>query len=140
MSSRITMTRAQVRKCARLLHMKYTPEELAQEIACSPNTVRLSYIPAGAPCEVDDEGHTWIIGTAFREWANAMYSGRKHTRIRMRENEAFCMRCKKPTPLSGRTEQRKVGHITLRIGRCPTCGATISRAQADADDAQADRP
>jgi hypothetical protein len=60
--ARVNMSYDQVRKCECLLDMLTTAAELAQEPGCSPETVRRLYLVAGAPVDVDDEGHAWIIG------------------------------------------------------------------------------
>ena len=83
--ARVNMSYDQVRKCECLLDMLTTAAELAQEPGCSPETVRRSYLVAGAPVDVDDEGHTWIVGSAFRAWAVALYAGRRVKRRRMAE-------------------------------------------------------
>ena len=61
--------RAQLIRLDRLLHMRYTPAELAREIGVSVDTVYRSYIPAGCPQEPRGGGRYWIVGSEFRDWA-----------------------------------------------------------------------
>jgi hypothetical protein len=124
--ARVTMTYAQVRKCALLLNMRYTAGEIAEAIGCAPVTVRASYIPAGAPVDVDATGQVWLIGSAFREWAQALYAGRKGERRPMHSDQAFCLRCRRPV-VPKNPEHRTSGRVVTLSGSCPVCGGGVVR-------------
>ena len=75
----------------KLLDMLYTPNELSREVGFTRRQMYRVYIPYGCPHQRDDQRHLWVNGKAFREWYEVNYP-----RISLKENEAFCLTCKKP--------------------------------------------
>jgi len=131
MAKRLKFVRGQMQHIRRLLHMKYTPAELAQEIDCATKTVYRRYIPEGCPCERDASGRLWIVGDKFRDWALAVqHEAIVEGRARLAPDEAYCLSCKRATKVHEPIEIKPVGrHIELMIGRCANCGAVVSRGR-----------
>ena len=104
-----------------LLNMLYKPSELAEEVGFSVRQVYRVYIPLGLPHERDSSRHIWINGETFRGWIEQTYPKRK-----MREDESFCLTCKKPVKIIKAAKKNK-GEITYFISTCTNCGRTLTR-------------
>ena len=105
----------------KLLNMLYTPSELAQEVGFERRQVYRVYIPAGCPHEQDNMRHYWINGKVFREWYEITYP-----RISLKENEAFCLTCKKPVKMQNPVRKKKGGFVYL-LSKCPNCGRKLPK-------------
>ena len=73
MARRIRFTRSQVQRVRRLLHMKYKPSEIAEEIGCGVEFIRRTCVRAGCPHERQKNGRYWIVGDQFRDWMLAQH-------------------------------------------------------------------
>jgi hypothetical protein len=109
-----------------LLDMLYTPAELADELGVAVSTVRLSYLPNGAPHTKDEAGRAWIPGRAFAEWA-AQQDHRAAQRQTLGAGEGYCVRCKKPVMIVSPTEQPYGAQTSRLSGACPECHRTVNR-------------
>jgi hypothetical protein len=108
--------------------MKYTPSELAEEMNCCVDTIYKTYIPAGCPCERDQTGHVWIIGTDFAQWAREIHQRRKE---KLGENQAYCLHCRKAVDMVGPIMAQPTNrNIEIIIAKCAECGTTVTRARA----------
>jgi hypothetical protein len=123
------MTREQLLRVGHLLHMHYKPSELAEEVGCNADTIYRSYIPAGCPHERDEQGHVWIVGTAFRDWARSTFG--KHG-AKMQAKQAYCLRCRKPVTIVEPTDKPINRYLALISGKCPECGGIVNRAKRKA--------
>lgn len=124
-------TAQQLNRARHLLDMLYRPSELAEELGVSVDMIWRSCLPEGCPHERDETGHIWINGVAFYRWAQAR-GGRK--RIKMAEGQAFCFRCRQPVAMvDAEAVLVTTPHLEVVTGRCPACGAKISRGRARRD-------
>ena len=90
----IRFTRSMVQRARRLLHMRYKPSELADELGCSIDVIYRRWLPGGCPHERDKKGHIWIVGTAFRDWMLAVRrEAVAEGRAKLGEGQAYCVRC-----------------------------------------------
>jgi excisionase family DNA binding protein len=105
-----------------LLPMLYTPRELEEELGVPSRSVR-EWIKKGMPYQRD--GRSILING--REFAGWIESVRKSgLRSPLECDEAYCLKCKKPVPLTNLRESRK-GQLRLVQGKCPCCGRTVNR-------------
>lgn len=118
-----------ITRLPRLLDMLYKPGELADELGIPVDTIYRSHLPAGAPHTREASGLLWIHGPAYREWVRVLQR-QKRDRIRLPENQAWCMKCKAPVPLINPRIKATNHYLELLQARCPTCGARINRARA----------
>ena len=105
----------------KLLFMKYTPSELANEIGVDVRNVYRIYLPLGCPHERDSRRHIWIVGSQFRDWYLANYKKRK-----LAQNEAYCVSCKKAVEITEPLEKTKEG-LTYITFTCPGCGHKVAK-------------
>ena len=126
------LSRQRVIRLERLLHMRYKPAEIADELGVTVDTVYRSYLPAGAPVEVDGAGKVWIVGDLFAQWARKTIA-QKHCKPRglMADGEGYCLRCNQVVVMEKArvkgVNERGVGLIS---GKCPGCGGKVNRFQA----------
>ncbi len=126
------MSKEIITRLGRLLYMRYRPSELAAEIGCHVDTVYRSFVPSGCPHRRDEQGHIWIIGTEFAEWARAI-AKRKHAPLG--EGEVFCLKCRARTRMTGHLIVKPTNHyLELVAGECSECGTTVHRARARHND------
>lgn len=120
MSFKLSQPQEQVLR--RLLHMEYTPAELASEIGC-PQSVIKRAIEAG--CPVRREGkYTYIVGDAFARWYKTLP---KKPKLRLDNNEAYCLRCRQVRQMA-EVEMTPISTgVLLAQGICPICGAVLNR-------------
>ena len=104
-----------------LLHMHYTPRELAEEVGIDKQQVYRVYLPLGCPHERDSRRHIWIDGSAFCEWYQQHYS-----KVKMLDDEAFCLTCKQPVKMIKPEKLEKNGLIFFECS-CPACGRRLAR-------------
>lgn len=122
------MSKENIIRLGRLLHMRYRPSELAAEIGCHVDTVYRSFVPAGCPHKRDEKGHIWIIGTEFAEWARTI-AKRKHAPLG--KGEVFCLKCRAPTRMTGHLTIKPTNrYLELVVGECSECGTKVHRARA----------
>ena len=105
----------------RLLNMMYRPSELAAIVGFSKRQVYRVYIPMGLPHERDERQHIWINGVVFRDWMNEIYKKRK-----LKENEAFCLTCRKPVEKINAERLQKEGLI-YDLSICPHCDRKLGK-------------
>lgn len=122
MSKFIKLTQPQTLRLARLLHMEYTPRELADEIECSVQQIHRA-VEAGGPHRVT-ERRTWIVGDAFAAWYQETVRARKRP---LRRDEAFCLSCRVPVPLDAATVTPVRPGVERLSGLCPRCGHQVHR-------------
>jgi hypothetical protein len=109
--------------------MEYKVSELAEELGITENTVYISWIPEGLPLRRDKAGHIWIHGTAAAGWIKEK-SQRSNEKIRMLDNQAYCMLCKKPVTIVRVTRRELWNAVNYRqyvIMECGHKGVKISR-------------
>ncbi len=126
----LKIERGNVMRLQRLMHMRYKPTELAKEIGVSVDTIYRSYLPAGAPCEVDSNGHTWIVGDVFSGWVvnHIKTNRRKAPKMTMAKGEAYCVGCNKVVKLlKPKVEKPNARGVANFTGRCPDCGRKVNR-------------
>ncbi len=111
---------AQRMRLGKLLDMMYKPSELAEEIGFTLRQVYRVYMPLGCPC-VRENRYVFINGRAFAEWYEATYP--KKT---LRDDEAFCLTCKKPVMMNDPVKQKK-DRLHYWVCKCPTCGRKLAR-------------
>ena len=125
------LSRGQIIRLGRLLHMKYRPSEIAEIIGVSDDTVRRSYLKSGCPYEQDGKGRIWIIGTAFRSWAEDILEERKRKKHPpMKENEAWCFKCNKRVKIQNPKVKHTTYHLELIQGYCKGCRTKVNRARS----------
>ncbi len=111
-------------KAPGLLPMLYTPRELAEATGAVERTLR-DWLNAGAPHTRDSRGHTWINGREFSGWVEGIRKNRR--RIKLKDNEAYCLRCGQAVELVDADTRHVRGKLTLTRGICPRCQCTIHR-------------
>jgi hypothetical protein len=128
--SSLKIERGNVMRLQRLMHMKYKPSELAEEMGISADTIRRSYIPAGAPCEIDAQGNIWIIGDVFAKWVvdHAKTHQRKKPKMKMETGQAYCVGCNQiVTLINPKVEKPNARGVANLTGRCPVCKRKVNR-------------
>lgn len=124
------LSRAQVIRISRLLYMKYRPSEIAELLEVNVDTVYRSYLPNGCPHERDSQGHIWIIGTAFTEWAKDVIAKKKRKKTHpMADDEAWCVKCNARVKVIKPIIKPVNRFLELIQSKCPNCGITVNRAQ-----------
>jgi hypothetical protein len=128
----IRFTRSQIQRARRLLHMKYKPSEVAEELGCSVEFIRRVCIPAGCPYERHENGYYyWIVGDRFRDWMLAMQrEAVAEGRAKLGEGQGYCVVCERATDLRDVFEVRPIdGHLELAKGYCSHCGAVVTKGR-----------
>src|SRR3972149_7050825 len=129
--SKPLLGRSQVIRLSRLLNMYYRPTEIAELLDVHVDTVRRTYLAAGCPHKRDNNGHIWIIGTAFREWAEDVIAKReRRTNEPMDNDEAWCFKCNMRVKIIGPRTLAVNRYIEIIQSVCPHCGTKVNRAQA----------
>jgi len=125
MPNRVRLPQKVTVKAPGLLPVMLMPVELADELEV-PVAAVLEWLAAGAPHHRDESGQTWINAAAFSHW---VYSQRKvkASGRKLRDNEAYCMRCKQAVPLIDPVVRPGKGKQILIRGECPRCGIIINR-------------
>ena len=107
-----------------LLPMQYKAKELAEELGIPSRTLR-DWLNQGAPHYRDRRGHLWVNG---REFANCVETHRrKPRRVKLADDEAFCLRCNQPVRLVNPEIIPIMGDLINIRGMCPDCGCVINR-------------
>ncbi len=123
-------------KLGRLLDMLYKPSEIAEEIGVTRDTVCRSYLPAGLPHTLDDQGNIWIHGPAFVAWARETISKKKSERAGLPEGHAWCMKCNRPVLLIKPKIKTVSRYLELLQAPCPHCKTIVNRARARTNSTQ----
>ena len=114
--------RTMITKLDRLLWMRYTTAELADELGITGQTVR-NYCKRGAPHERDASGRIWVVGTEFAEWVR---EAKEQARRPCGPGQAFCLRCQAAVDIVDPVEGPGLeGRVTVVTGTCPICGARV---------------
>lgn len=133
MKKRIRLTAPQANRMRSLLHMWYTPQELANEIGVSVQWVRRHALPAGCPHRRDETNHIWIDGQAFAQWAKSVIKPRRGRHV-LGPGQAWCMKCARPVDMVGQLDTRPINaKVEVIIATCALCGCNVSRTQARDD-------
>jgi hypothetical protein len=66
-----------MRRALRLLPMRYKPSEVAALLHVPAQTLYRTWVQAGMPCERDESGNLWIVGTDLRAWIDAQSASRR---------------------------------------------------------------
>jgi hypothetical protein len=119
------MTKFDTSRLGRLLNMEYTPRELSEELACSIRQIRNALLH-GCPHRQTENGHYYINGRAFCEWVESQKPPAKQ---RLKDNEAYCFRCRSAVPFVAVEVTQTNGNSELAKGICPNCGGKINRAR-----------
>ena len=125
--------RSQIIRLDRLLHMRYTPTEIATEIEVSVDTIYRSYVPAGCPVERHTSGHFWIIGSEFREWVLTIRAAETPTKKRWECSEpgvGWCFRCSRCVKIMNAKIKRVNHYLELMKGECEYCGCKVNRGNS----------
>lgn len=122
-SKYIRLSQPQRARLARLLHMEYTARELADEIGCGVSQIRHA-AEAGCPHRRTGGGHVRVVGDEFAAWYESLCVRRKQP---LRDNEAYCLRCRAPVTIAGQVEIADAGSVERVRGRCPKCNAIVNR-------------
>ncbi len=126
------LSRPQIIKLSRLLHMKYRPSEIAELIGVNADTVYRSYLQNGCPLERDEKGRIWIIGTEFKKWAEEEIAERKNkVHEPMPSDQAWCMKCNKRVEMINPQLVYSGGNRQMYQSVCPICGTKVNRARGN---------
>lgn len=128
---RLKLDRVQVIHAAKLIHMEYSPSELAAELACEVETVYRNLIPLGLPHRRDGK-HIWIVGDDAREWIRAMAGGSRTGLGRMPDGMAHCCHCHRRVPMTV-IDVVPWGHAERVRGTCDVCGCAVNVARRRAE-------
>jgi hypothetical protein len=124
----IRLDQAAVARLGRLLHMEYTPAELADELGCNARQIRQTALPQGCPHRRDERDHIWIIGSEFRQWYQGTQAKTRHP---MQDDEAWCLRCGRAVVMDGPlTVVPRHGRAELVKGFCYLCGGRVNRLRS----------
>jgi hypothetical protein len=122
--TRLQIPRSTIIKSPGLLPMLYTVNEISTALDVAARTLR-DWLNAGAPHTRDSRGHIWIHGREFAEWISNMRPPKRERKLR--DDEAFCMRCNKTVQMTEISTKAMQGKLILIRGTCPNCGCTINR-------------
>lgn len=73
----------------------------------------------------------WVSGQKVYWWLLLAVEEHIHTRRKARrlgENQALCLRCKRPVVLTGARVVYQNRYMRILQGTCETCGARVNRA------------
>ncbi len=130
------MSRVQVIRAQHLLHMKYAPSEIADEIGLPNKDLVYQFIKAGCPHERDENDRIWIVGTLFRQWAKSQATGDRTEHDKMLEGQAYCFRCRKRVTMKATGVRPSGRYLELLTGTCAECGGIVNRARRRGGDDQ----
>ncbi len=110
----------------RLLHMEYTPTELAKEIGCTRGAIDRA-IAAGCPTWRNGKV-VYIVGNVFAKWYRELP---KKLKIKLKPNEVYCLRCKKARKFTIDSVRHNSPGVELVQGKCSVCGAIVNRLRKE---------
>jgi uncharacterized paraquat-inducible protein A len=79
------------------------------------------------PHTQDERGHIWIHGPAASNWIRSQFRARRHRKMTLPENHAWCLKCRIPAPIINSTSRPLGNKRVLLQAACPRCGRTINR-------------
>jgi hypothetical protein len=123
---RYKLSHTSASRLGRLLHLEYTPTDLARELDCSQRKI-LTAIEGGCPHRRTKSGRFRIVGDAFAAWYQEIIHRRKRP---LGFGEAFCLSCQRaiPLPPEDQCQHHPLPHGNERVeARCPICGKTVNR-------------
>lgn len=126
MTRKLRLSAPQTNRLRSLLHMWYSPSELAAEIGVSVQWIRRRAIPGGCPHRLDDTGHIWIDGSAFVDWAKIAC---RRERQKLAPGHALCMACGPVEMADPITVKPISGVLEIVQGWCPKCGRRVNRSR-----------
>jgi hypothetical protein len=121
--TRLQLPHSAIVKSPGLLPMLYTVSEISAALDLAERTLR-DWLSAGAPHFRDPCGHIWINGRECADWVATMRAKKKR---KLRDDEAFWMRCNKAVQMTEVSTKPIQGKLMLIRGMCPNCGCTINR-------------
>lgn len=127
-SNQIKLNQLVIVKAPGLLNMPYKLIEIAKKLEINPRTLS-DWTDKGAPHTHDSRGHIWIVGTEFAQWVeNTRLQKKKASgENKLLNNQAYCMRCRKPVDLDKPVIEQGPGKLLFIKGHCPNCGCVINR-------------
>lgn len=117
------LTQPQTARLSGLLHMEYTPKELATELQCNQSYI-YACIDHGCPSRSTDTERWLLVGDDFAAWYEKLMQGQKYS---LAADEAFCVSCCAPVKFSGDQVKRVHATVERLQGTCPQCGAIVNR-------------
>lgn len=105
-----------------LLPMLYSPMELGHELGISPRSIR-EWAKQGLPHSREGM-RIWVDGRECADWIER--ERKMESTHRLGPDEGYCVRCRKPVPLTQVREVKK-GKMLRWSGTCPACGSTVNR-------------
>lgn len=121
---RIKLPHTVIVKSPGLLPMLYSVRELAQAVGLAERTLR-DWLGNGLPHSRDGQGHLWIHGREFADWAAS--HRRVATKPKLLENQAYCMHCREVVEILEPKTKTVRGKLTHTQGKCNRCGHAIHR-------------
>jgi hypothetical protein len=109
---------AQRNRMKSLFDMMYTPRELSDELGINIDKV-YTYVTLGCPHERDSKKRISINGKAFADWYIENYK-----RIKLQEDETFCLTCRKAVKLY-KSKNKVKGKFFYIKSVCPICGRNL---------------
>ena len=122
-STRFKVPHSVIVRAPGLLPMLYTPSELERELSVPARTIR-EWVDKGLSHQRDERGHIWLDGRQVAAWVKTL--GRSRTKPRLKDNEAYCVRCRQPVKWLNPTRDQRGQQVWWR-GVCPKCGGIICR-------------
>lgn len=119
----IRLSQPQRARLPRLLHMEYSPRELADELGCTARQIRHA-LECGCPNRQTSTGRVWITGDVFATWIEEIEKRRKH---RLRDDEVYCLRCGVVRLPDDATVFAMANGVERLSGQCPKCGSIVNR-------------
>ena len=107
-----------------LLPMFYTSRELSDELQVNRKDI-VYWIKKGLPHKRDARNHIWINGRECAAWIKNIQKS-KQTKIKLEENEAYCLTCNKAVDVENPVIQDANGKLLLK-GICPTCNRKVNK-------------
>ncbi len=104
-----------------LMDMMYRPSELSEEIGFSVHQVYRVYLQLGCPHKRDGRKHIWINGAGFANWYKDFYKKRG-----LKENESFCLTCRKGVEKINPTSHKK-NNLIYETSYCPGCSRKLAK-------------
>jgi hypothetical protein len=120
----IRLPHSAIIKSPGLLPMLYTVSEMATALGVPERTLR-DWLEVGAPHDREQNARIWIHGRKFAAWIGEMRDPVK--RRKLKDDEAYCMRCNRPVQMTDVSVKAMQGKLILIRGTCPNCGCTINR-------------
>lgn len=121
---RINLPHSVIVKSPGLLPMLYKVSELSVELNIHERTLR-DWLSGGAPYQRDSHNHVWVNGTDFHKWV--LECRKKKTSRNMKENDGWCLRCKKPVEILNPQVIERSGQPIRIHGVCSFCGTSVNR-------------